>query len=69
MSFEPLPPADFTFTNGAEIKTVDPAIVTGQPEGRVISAIFEGLCHWDPKTLEPTPGVAESWDISDDKLT
>jgi oligopeptide transport system substrate-binding protein len=69
VSFEPLPPADFTFTNGAEIKTVDPAIVTGQPEGRVISAIFEGLCHWDPKTLEPTPGVAESWDISDDKLT
>ncbi len=66
--FGRLSPADFTFTNGDEIKTVDPAIVTGAPEGRIIRALFEGLCVWDPKTLRPVPGVAESWDISDDKL-
>lgn len=61
------PPADFSFCNGTEIKTVDPALVTGQPEGRVVWAIFEGLTTYDPKTLAPRPGVAESWEISDDK--
>jgi len=64
-----LPPADFTFTNGDEIKTVDPALVTGQPEGRIIWALFEGLCRWHPETLEPLPGMAESWEVSPDKRT
>jgi oligopeptide transport system substrate-binding protein len=69
VSFGTLPPADFTFSNGSEIKTVDPAIVTGQPEGRIVWALFEGLCAWDPKTLEAVPGVAERWEQSEDKRT
>ena len=68
LSFEPLPPADFTFANGTEIESVDPAIVTGQPEGRIIWSIFEGLTRWHPATLEPIPGVAERWELSDDGL-
>jgi oligopeptide transport system substrate-binding protein len=63
-----LEPADFTFANGAEVKSLDPAIVTGQPENRMINALFEGLVQWHPETLEPIPGVAERWEISDDKL-
>jgi len=51
LSFSTLPPADFTFCNGDEIKTIDPAISTGQPEGRIIWALFEGLCRWHPETL------------------
>ncbi len=43
-----LPPADFTFSNLGEIKTVDPALVTGASEGRVVDALFEGLTTWDP---------------------
>ncbi len=66
---KPLPPADFTFINETEIKSIDPALVNGQPELRVVMALFEGLVNWDPKTLAPTPGVAESWDISSDQLT
>ncbi len=69
ISIKPLPPADFTFVNNTEIKSVDPALVTGQPEMRVIMGIFEGLVNWDPKTLEPIPGVAKSWEISPDLLT
>lgn len=68
-TFDRIEPADFTFCNGTEIKTVDPAIVTGQPEGRVVWAIFEGLCTWDPETLEPRPGVAKRWSVSEDGLT
>jgi oligopeptide transport system substrate-binding protein len=64
-----LPPADFTFANGAEVKSLDPAIVTGQPENRMINALFQGLVQWHPETLEPIPGVAKRWEISDDKLT
>lgn len=67
-AFPPAERADFTFSNGTEIKTVDPALVTGQPEGRVIRALFEGLCTWDPQDLSPLPGVAEHWEISEDKL-
>lgn len=61
--------ADFTFCNNDEIRTVDPALASGNIEGRIISAVFEGLCAWDPKTCVPGPGVAKSWDISPDGLT
>jgi len=64
-----LPPADFTFINGTEVKSVDPAIVNGSPEQRIVTAIFEGLTRWHPETLEPIPGLAESWEISEDQLT
>ena len=64
-----LEPADFTFNNGTEVTTLDPATVTGVPEGRVIRAIFEGLVVKDPETLEPVPGMAESWLVSEDGLT
>jgi oligopeptide transport system substrate-binding protein len=69
LSFSPDPPADFTFANEAEVKSLDPAVITGQLEGRVVDCLFEGLTRWDPETLEPKPGVAESWEISPDKLT
>ena len=62
-----LPPADFTFVNETEIKSLDPHNVTGEPEHRILQSIFEGLTRLDAKTLKPLPGVAESWDISDDK--
>jgi oligopeptide transport system substrate-binding protein len=62
-----LPPADFTFVNETEIKTVDPHNVTGIPEHRIVESLFEGLTRLDPQTCQPLPGVAESWDTSDDK--
>ncbi len=64
-----LEPADFSFNNGAEVSTLDPATVSGVPEGRIVRSIFEGLCVKDPRTLEALPGMAESWEISADGLT
>ena len=61
LSFGTLPPADLTFCNGTEIKTIDPAAVTGMPEGRVISALFEGLLQRNPVDLTPQAGMAERW--------
>jgi len=54
--------------NGAEPETLDPAIITGQPEGRIVHALFEGLCAFD-RHGRPQPGMAESWNISEDGLT
>lgn len=64
-----LPPADFTFVNESEVASVDPALITGVPEGRICSAIFEGLTRNRSDNLEPEPGAAASWDISDDRRT
>lgn len=54
------------FGNGTEIQGLDPHIVTGVPEHHVIQAIFEGLVTKNPYNLDIEPGVAESWDISQD---
>lgn len=69
ISLGTLPRADFTFVNGTEIETIDPARVTGEPEGNIVRALFEGLVRWDPRDLTPSPAQAESWEISDDLLT
>ncbi|MCA1901556.1 MAG: peptide ABC transporter substrate-binding protein [Candidatus Hydrogenedens sp.] len=53
--------------NGAEVQDLDPATVSGVTEHRVLSSLFEGLTSLDPKSLQPFPAVAETWDISDDK--
>ncbi|MEY3479949.1 MAG: ABC-type oligopeptide transport system, periplasmic component, partial [Verrucomicrobiota bacterium] len=51
--------------NGAEPETLDPALITGQPEGRVANALFEGLLTFDEHG-KPQPGMAKSWDVSGD---
>ncbi len=61
--------ADFVFTAGGEVKSLDPHAATGVPEGRVLRALFEGLVVRDPVTLEPAPGCAESWTVSADFKT
>ncbi|MGC4002065.1 MAG: peptide ABC transporter substrate-binding protein [Pirellulales bacterium] len=61
-----LPAADYVVVNNTEVETLDPAQSQGVPEGRVIWALFEGLCVPDAKDLSPQPGVAERWEISDD---
>lgn len=55
--------------NAAEPQGLDPQITTGHPEYVIQSSLFEGLVAKNPLTLEPEPGVAESWDISEDGLT
>lgn len=52
--------------NGTEPQELDPHIVTGVPEHHIIVALLEGLVLKDSTTLEPRPGVAERWEISDD---
>src|SRR5262245_44307177 len=62
----PANPGVFSFCNGTEPEVLDPALMSGQPDGRIARAIFEGLVVQDPRTLEAAPGVARSWEISSD---
>ncbi len=55
--------------NAGEPASLDPHLTTGDIESKIIQALFEGLVIKNADTLEPEPGVAESWDISDDGRT
>jgi len=55
--------------NGADPSDLDPQITTGLNEFNIESALFEGLVIPHPADLSPLPGVAESWEVSDDGLT
>ena len=60
---------EFIIGNGAEPQSLDPAKIQGTTEHRINLALFEGLVTYDPKTANAIPGVAESWDISEDGMT
>jgi peptide/nickel transport system substrate-binding protein/oligopeptide transport system substrate-binding protein len=36
-------------------------------EAQIFTALYEGLFSYHPFTMEPVPGVAEKWDVSEDK--
>ena len=54
------------YISGGEPSGLDPQIGTGQPEGRIHMALFEGLTDYDPKTSQPIPAIAERWDVNAD---
>ncbi len=53
---------------GPDPEGLDPHCVSGVPEQNVLRSLFEGLVRPNAKTLEASPGVAESWTISSDGL-
>ena len=53
---------------GSEPTDLDPQVVTGIGEAKVIHALFEPLVSFDPQTLKPVPALAETWGLSPDGL-
>lgn len=53
--------------NGTEPQDLDPHVVTGVQEHKIITALLEGLVTYS-ETGDIAPGVAERWTISDDGL-
>jgi oligopeptide transport system substrate-binding protein len=47
---------------------LDPHLAEKLNEGSALRALLEGLVAPDPRTLEPQPALAESWDVSNDGL-
>ncbi len=62
------PPKDnvMRYITGGEIESLDPPITNSQPDARILIALFDGLVEYHPKTMEPIPAIAESWEISPD---
>jgi len=58
----------FRINNMVEPESLDPGVVTGVPEHRILSNLFEGLTTADPKDLSPRPGMAATWTVSKDGL-
>ena len=52
--------------NGDEPQELDPHIVTGRIEYNLCLALLEGLINQHPEDLSLIPGVAHSWEISED---
>jgi oligopeptide transport system substrate-binding protein len=57
------------YGNGDEPQEIDPHLTTGIPEFSIQLALFEGVVSKHPSDLSIQPGVAESWEISEDQLT
>lgn len=60
-------PNEIWINNGGEPEWTDPGKCSDAVGGTVINNTFEGLVVPDPKTLQPTPGMAVRWDVSADK--
>ncbi len=59
------PDVDLIFINGAEPQSLDPSTITGQIEGRLCNALFEGLISRDAHG-ELIPGMATTWQSNED---
>ena len=64
--FQQHEPADFVVINGPDPESLDPAIITSQADGRIVSALFEGLTRFNAVTAQAEPALAKRWDISGD---
>lgn len=53
---------------GADPQTIDPALNSAVDGAILLVNVFEGLCKTD-ENEKAVPGVAESWEMSDDGLT
>jgi peptide/nickel transport system substrate-binding protein len=49
--------------------TLNPFIGYDEEDFTIWAINWELLVNFDPQTLEPAPGIAESWDISEDRKT
>jgi len=64
---EPAKEAVFNWNIGADPKTIDPVLNGASDGGDVINQTFEGLVREKSGTVYP--GIAESWEVSEDGLT
>lgn len=56
----------YWFGGGAEPESIDPGLAYDSPGLELARNLFEGLTRYDPQTLAPLPGVAASWEKSED---
>jgi len=50
-------------------KTLNPFIGQDEEDFTIWAITYDLLINFDPKDVSPTPGIAESWDVSEDRKT
>jgi len=62
------PPAgqEMRYISGSEPESLDPPVSSSQPDARIMMALFDGLTEYDPKTAQPIPALATSWEPNAD---
>ncbi|MBS1818472.1 MAG: peptide ABC transporter substrate-binding protein [Acidobacteria bacterium] len=62
------PPAgqEMRYISGSEPESLDPPVSSSQPDARIMMALFDGLTEYDPKTGQPIPALATTWEANDD---
>lgn len=70
-SDRPLPKPDVTIINRGDVSVMDLQAMTWLQDFRIARLVFEGLIRADVFTpnYEPRPGVAERWELSEDRRT
>lgn len=58
-----------TFAQGADPRGLDPAYIDDGESAKVMVQIYENLLKYKAKNCEVEPGLAKSYDVSDDGLT
>ena len=61
-------PETLVLENHAEPPSLDPGLTSDNASANIVIQIFEGLAEYDPKSLQPIPGVATHWEVSLDGL-
>lgn len=49
--------------NGSDPEELDPHLVSGISEARILNALFEGLVRLNQDTLQPEPAAAREWTV------
>ena len=57
---------EMRYISGSEPESLDPVVSSSQVDARIMMALFDGLTEYDPKTGQPIPALADTWDINDD---
>lgn len=66
---QPVPGSRITEGGLIEPRTLNPIFVADPVSEEISHLVFNGLVLVDPKSGEPKPDLAESWEVSEDRLT
>ena len=66
---ETYPQNEFVVSVTTGIPNLHPHAAYNANEAQILTGLYEGLCSYDPYTLQPIAGLAKDWRISTDGLT
>jgi len=66
---ETYPQNEFIVSITTGIPNLHPHAAYNANEAQILTGLYEGLCTYDPYTLQPIAGLAKDWKVSADGLT